>query len=95
MITALAVVLTVVFYLWRRKPPSLEDLFNSYPDLTSDEREVIRYIFEKGGTAFETEIWERFDLPRTSLWRMVKRLEDRGIVVVKKVGFQNKVELKQ
>jgi uncharacterized membrane protein len=52
-------------------------------------------VAEKEGKAFEAEIRERFlDIPRTSLWRLVRRLEKLEIVQVKKIGLENRVELK-
>jgi len=63
--------------------------------LRSEEIEVIRYLKERGGRALEAELRERFPyIPRTSMWRLVRRLERQGIVQVRKVGLQNVVELK-
>ena len=63
--------------------------------LRSEEIEVLRFLREKGGRALEAEIRERFpDIPRTSMWRLIRRLERQGKVRVRKVGLQNLVELK-
>lgn len=63
--------------------------------LSDEEIEVLRFIRERGGRALEAELRERFPyIPRTSMWRLIKRLEKQGIVRVKKVGLQNVVELK-
>lgn len=63
--------------------------------LRSEEIEVIRYLKERGGRALEAELRERFPyIPRTSMWRLIRRLEKQGIVQVRKVGLQNVVELK-
>ncbi len=57
---------------------------------------MIQFIAERGGKALEAEIREAFpDLPRTTLWRLVRRLEKMEIVSIKKVGLQNQVELKK
>ncbi|MEM2169427.1 MAG: hypothetical protein QW186_06455 [Candidatus Bathyarchaeia archaeon] len=62
--------------------------------LSGEEMEVVKFIRERGGRALEAELRERFPhIPRTSMWRMIRRLEKRGIVKVKKVGLQNVVEL--
>ncbi|MFQ5711782.1 MAG: helix-turn-helix transcriptional regulator [Candidatus Geothermarchaeales archaeon] len=63
--------------------------------MSSEEKNIIRFIFERGGRVLEAEIREEFDLPRTSVWRMAKRLEDMGIVVIRKVGLQNQIELRR
>ncbi|MEM2927057.1 MAG: hypothetical protein QXO94_06315 [Candidatus Bathyarchaeia archaeon] len=63
-------------------------------ELRSEEAEVIKFLREKGGRAFESELRSRFpEIPRTSMWRLIRRLEKRGIVSVKKVGMQNVIEL--
>lgn len=63
--------------------------------LSDEEMEVLRFIRERGGRALEAELRERFShIPRTSMWRLIRRLEKRGIVQVRKVGLQNVVELK-
>jgi len=44
----------------------------------------------------EAEIRERFPgLPRTTAWRLIRRLEKMEIVIVKKIGLQNQIELKK
>jgi uncharacterized membrane protein len=34
-------------------------------------------------------------MPRTTLWRLVRRLEGLEIVEVKKIGLENQVQLKK
>lgn len=64
-------------------------------DLRSEEVEVLRFLKERGGRVLESELRERFpDIPRTSMWRLIRRLERQGIVRVRKVGLQNLVEMK-
>jgi uncharacterized membrane protein len=62
-------------------------------ELRPDDREILNFIREKGGSVSEVEIRERFSLPRTSAWRQPKRLEKLGLVRVTKVGKQNQIEL--
>jgi uncharacterized membrane protein len=93
----LAVVLLVVVLVAKRKRRfNLKKAFNENPHLMKDDREVIQFLAEKGGAAFEAEIRAKFpDMPRTSLWRLVKRLEKLEIVEVKKIGLENQVVLKK
>jgi len=95
-IVVLAVVAIGTFLLLKRKgPPRVEKIFREHPELRAEDREVIRFIAQRGGKVFEAEIRDRFpELPRTSVWRMVKRLERMNIVTVKKIGLQNQIELK-
>ena len=100
LIAAIVVVAAVVFsgllFVRRRRGPNVEKILKAYPQLKKEDREVILFIAEKDGKAFEAEIRERFpDMPRTSLWRLVRRLERLEIVEVRKIGLENQVQLKK
>jgi len=89
-----ALTFSLMLIRWRRKP-SINRIFKRHPYLRQEEKEVLLFIAENGGRAFESEIRRRFPkIPRTSLWRLVRRLEREGIVRVRKVGYGNLVELK-
>jgi uncharacterized membrane protein len=86
-------ILTVLAFLRRRKI-NVNRIVAPHPQLTKEDRAVIEFLAEKEGKAFEAEIRERFpDVPRTSLWRLVRRLERLEIVEVKKIGLENQVQL--
>jgi len=88
-----ALTFSLMLIRWRRKP-SINRIFKRHPYLRQEEKEVLLFIAENGGRAFESEIRRRFPkIPRTSLWRLVRRLEREGIVRVRKVGYGNLVEL--
>jgi len=89
------VVLSALLIVRRRRGPNVEKTIKAHPELKQEDKEVIEFLAEKGGKAFEAEIRERFpDMPRTSLWRLVRRLERLEIVEVKRIGLENQVELK-
>jgi len=71
----------------------LEAIYRDHPTLRMDDREVIRFIAESGGELFSNEIRERFDIPRTSAWRMLRRLEGLDILEERKVGGQSLVSI--
>jgi len=84
------------FIMLKRRAPSAEKILKAHPELRQEDREVIRFIAERGGKVLEAEIRERFpDLPRTTAWRLIRRLEKMEIVTVKKIGLQNQIELKK
>jgi uncharacterized membrane protein len=62
--------------------------------LDGDEVKVVELLRSKGGRALEAEIREALGLPKTTAWRLVRRLEKKGLVVVRKVGNQSVVELR-
>ena len=71
----------------------LDRIYEENPRLRMDDKEVIRYIAENRGELFANEIRERFDIPRTSLWRMIRRLKDKEILEERKVGGQSLVSI--
>jgi len=77
------------------RPDTLETIFEKRPDLRDDDKEIVKFIFEKGGEALESELRKKFLQPRTTMWRAVKRLERNGVVEIEKKELQNLVRLKQ
>ncbi len=71
----------------------LDRLFEEHPQLRIDDKEVLRFIAESGGEIFAAELRERFKVPRTSLWRMIRRLEREEVVEVSSVGGQSLVKI--
>lgn len=67
----------------------LDRIFQEHQSLRLDEKEVIRFIAECGGEAYANEIRERFDLPRSSAWRLMRRLKGEGILTERRVGNQS------
>jgi uncharacterized membrane protein len=63
-------------------------------DLREEDQKVIYFLADKGGSAFEAEIRTKFILPKTSLWRLVKRLERLELIEVTKMSGQNLLTLK-
>lgn len=63
--------------------------------LHMDDLQVLNFLREAGRPVTESEIREKFrELPKTTVWRIVKRLEERGFVEVRKVGGQNRISLR-
>lgn len=72
-----------------------ETVFNLRPGLRDDDKELVKFLFDNGGQAFESELRKKFLQPRTTMWRAVKRLERQGIVEIEKRDLQNLVKLKK
>jgi uncharacterized membrane protein len=68
----------------------VERIFKRY-DMREEEKQAITLLAERGGRVFEAEIYAALGLPRTSTWRMVRRLAGMGIVEVRKFREQNLV----
>jgi uncharacterized membrane protein len=95
-VVAVAVIIVVVFFFVIKRKPNVEKIVKLHPQLNKEEQDVIQFLAENEGKAFESQIRERFpEIPRTSLWRLVRRLEKLDIVKVQKIGLENQVELKK
>jgi uncharacterized membrane protein len=103
LIVAITLVFIIAIFFLRIRKPKLEDpvgavdldrIFEENPNLRLDDREVIRFLAKFGGEAFISEIRGRFDIPRTSAWRMIRRLQREEVVEVRKIGGQNLVKIK-
>lgn len=94
-IVALVIIGSLLLLRWI-KAPSAEKIIKEHISLRQEDKEVIHFLEDNGGKAFESEIRDRFpNMPRTSLWRLVKRLERMEIVSVKRIGLQNQIRLKK
>lgn len=102
-ITFIAVALW--FMKRKRTPPShpkepenevdVAKLFEKEKYLRPEEVQVIHLLAGKNGTAFEAELYENLDLPRTTTWRLLKRLEKMQIVDIRKHRRQNVVTIRK
>ena len=63
-------------------------------DLNDDERRALLYLFDRGGKASQAEVREAVGLPKTTAWRMFKRLERKGLVKILRGKKENWVELR-
>jgi len=61
--------------------------------LSLEDREAVEFIASAGGEVFEAELREKFRLPKSTAWRMAKRLKKEGIVEIERVGGQNLIRL--
>lgn len=63
--------------------------------MRDDDKQLVSFLVQNGGQAFERDLRKKFLLPRTTMWRAVKRLERQGIIEIEKKEFQNLVRLKK
>lgn len=107
-IASLPVIASIAFAIWflrRRKTSSkprvcveevdVTKLLKKEKHLRQEEVQVIHFLAEKNGTAFEAELYEKLNLPRTTTWRLLKRLEKMEIVDIKKSRRQNIISIRK
>ncbi|MEM2922650.1 MAG: hypothetical protein QXF26_10100, partial [Candidatus Bathyarchaeia archaeon] len=87
-VAAVAAITLLSLYLVKRRGMNARS-----SELRPEDKEVLQYLAGRGGRVLESELRQKFLLPRTSVWRQVRRLERMGYVRVVKEGMQNAVEL--
>ena len=78
--------------LEKNEPFNIERVLEM-PDLREDDKEIIKFIHENGGSALESDLRKKFLLPRTTMWRAVKRLERYELIEITKKDQQNLIKL--
>jgi uncharacterized membrane protein len=71
----------------------LEKVFSQHNNLRFDEKEVLKFIAEANEGVFVSELRQHFDVARSTLWRMIRRLENDGIVKTNPVGRETFVQI--
>jgi uncharacterized membrane protein len=64
-------------------------------EMRDDDKQLVEFIAQNGGQAYERDLRKKFLMPRTTMWRAVKRLERQGIIEIEKKDFQNLVKLRK
>jgi len=101
-ILVIIILVTIIFSKKKKKEPTREFHINREDfikklesfNLNEDERRALLYILEKGGRASQAEVRTALEIPKTTAWRMFKRLEKQGLVKIIKGRKENWVELK-
>ncbi|AEH24880.1 helix-turn-helix transcriptional regulator [Pyrococcus yayanosii] len=71
---------------------SLDELVKAF-NLNEDEKRALMFIYDHGGKVRQADVRNALGIPRTTAWRMFKRLEKMGLVKISKVNNENWVEL--
>ncbi|HET7148411.1 MAG TPA: hypothetical protein VFI73_07925 [Candidatus Nitrosopolaris sp.] len=73
---------------------AVTQILTARPYLRPEDQIVLKYLAEKDGAAFESEVRNKFLLPKTTIWRLVKRLEREELIEIRKAGGQNLIKLR-
>ncbi len=88
--TVAAAASATYFFLTRSRRRVIEELREI---LDNVDMSIIRYLEQRGGSAMQSEIQRDLLLPKTTLWRHIRRLEREGFVRIEKIGQQNRIIL--
>jgi uncharacterized membrane protein len=72
----------------------IKNILSDRPHLRVEDKMLLEFLAEKQGAAFESDIRNKLLLPKTSVWRLVRRLEREELIEVLKVDSQNLIKLK-
>ncbi|RLF21846.1 MAG: hypothetical protein DRN15_04265 [Thermoprotei archaeon] len=84
-VVAIVVILTIIAIERRRRLSS---------EISEEEREILNALKRLGGEAYQYEVARMVNLPKTTLWRHVRRLADKGLIEIEKRGRQNYLKLR-
>ena len=73
----------------------INTIFKLRPTMRDDDKEIVKFISNNGGQAFESDLRKKFLQPRTTMWRAVKRLERSGVIEIEKKDLQNLVKIRK
>ena len=62
-------------------------------NINEDEVRVLSYLLSKGGDAYQAEIARELKLPKSTVSRIIRRLHDRGLITVRRVGRFSYVQI--
>ena len=82
--------LLVSFYLWRRHKVSR---MGKVIELDDVDKTILAKLMERGGTITQGELYRSLDLPKTTIWRHVRRLSLAGYLRIEPVGRTNQLRL--
>ena len=103
-LVALAVLVSTALYLARRKSQrrnpwahmSHEEGPESemvQPGLNEVDNQIIEALKNFGGELYQSDLQRLLGIPKTTLWRHIRKLADMGIVEIVKEGRANKIKL--
>jgi len=79
-VPALAAVLVLAVFLVKRRSSIV---------LTEEEEVIVNALKRYGGRAYQFEIARELPFPKTTLWKYVRKLEEKGVIRIEKRGVQN------
>ncbi len=97
-IAIIGVAIVIVYLVTRKKTkPKIENKETKskdvLPTLNKKEKEIVNFLEMNKGKALQAQIRHHTSIPRTSLARIIKALEDKNILQVRKEGKAVKIRL--
>jgi len=87
---AIPIVGAVAYLLYRMRKRSFP--WDEKEGLDALEKRVLRHVWERGRVR-ESDLRKEFNIPKTSTWRMMKRLEEGGYITIEDDNGANVVSI--
>jgi len=91
-IVAVVAIVVVAVVLLSRRSSSRK---GERTPLTEEEEAILDEIRRRGGRAYQSEIVRSLDLPKTTVWRRLRRLESKGYIDIIKTDKGNLAVLRR
>ncbi|GAB6946396.1 hypothetical protein JCM16161A_05260 [Vulcanisaeta sp. JCM 16161] len=69
------------------------DVSELITNINEDEVRVLSYLLNRGGDAYQAEIARELGLPKSTVSRIIRRLHDKGLITVRRVGRFSYVQI--
>jgi uncharacterized membrane protein len=86
--------LVFILIFRQRRRIDVDTILMQFPWLREDQKAVIRYLAQQRSGVFESELREVFHTPKSSMWRLIKKLEDAGLLTVTERQRQNFIQIR-
>jgi len=104
LVTTVGIVAALLYIFYeRQKAPKKQEtvvrqidvdrILEEHKYMRQEDQEAIKIIGSAGGEIFESNLREQLKLPKSSAWRLVRRLQKEGLIEVEKVGGQNLIRI--
>ncbi|GEM_PF-6586096 len=60
---------------------------------SKDEIKILQYLLDKNGEAYQVELYKNLNIPKSTVTRILRKLVDRGLIVIERRGKYNYVKL--
>jgi len=92
-LVVICLIIIALILLRRRKATYMSKFGVEYEHLREIDKQIIDIIKNHGGSLMQSELQKILNIPKTTLWRAVKRLERFGYLRIEKVHGLNRLVL--
>ncbi|MGC9020189.1 MAG: helix-turn-helix transcriptional regulator [Candidatus Methanodesulfokora sp.] len=84
-----AIIALIAFLLYKKGGKRYES-----EELDPDEKAILDELMRRGGSMYQSELIKALGLPKTTVWRKINRLNEKGVIRVEKSEKGNIIHLR-